>query len=62
MKYVFSDRISALKPSAIREILKVTSGGNVIPFAAGNPAPEVFPADVIENIASKILRQQPVTA
>lgn len=62
MKYVFSDRISALKPSAIREILRVTSGGNVIPFAAGNPAPEVFPADVIENIASKILRQQPVTA
>lgn len=62
MKYVFSDRISALKPSAIREILKVTSGGNVIPFAAGNPAPEVFPAGVIENIASKILRQQPVTA
>jgi 2-aminoadipate transaminase len=62
MNYVFSNRISALKPSAIREILKVTSGGRCIPFAAGNPAPEVFPADAIEALSSAILKEQPVTA
>ena len=50
MDYKFSDRISSLKPSAIREILKATSAGDVIPFAAGNPAPEAFPVDDVRKI------------
>ena len=37
MEYVFSDRISALQPSAIREILKATADPAIIPFAAGVP-------------------------
>lgn len=37
MQFEFSDRISTLQPSAIREILKATSQPGVIPFAAGNP-------------------------
>ena len=37
MQYSFSDRISNLHPSAIREILK-NSDPNVISLAAGNPA------------------------
>ena len=39
----FSDRVSGLQPSAIREILKFTADPEVISFAAGNPAPEAFP-------------------
>ena len=38
MNYTFSDKMATLKPSAIREILKVTSLPGVISFAAGNPA------------------------
>ena len=40
MQVQFSDNVSTLQPSAIREILKFTSIPGVISFAAGNPAPE----------------------
>ncbi len=62
MDYVFSDRISALKPSAIREILKATSQSDVIPFAAGNPAPEAFPVEDVRKITADILQNDPITA
>lgn len=62
MDYRFSDRISALKPSAIREILKATSQGDVIPFAAGNPAPDAFPVADVQKITADILKKEPVTA
>ena len=62
MNYSFSDRISSLKPSAIREILKATSKGDVIPFAAGNPAPDAFPVDAVRKITADILADDPVTA
>lgn len=54
MSYIFSDRISALAPSAIREILKSSGDPDVIPFAAGNPSPEAFPASEMAEIAAKI--------
>ncbi len=62
MKYNFSDRISALQPSAIREILKMSSDPRVISFAAGNPAPEAFPTQAIADISKKILEQNPIGA
>lgn len=52
----FSDRISALQPSAIREILKATQGTDVIAFSAGNPSPESFPAEKMSEIAARIFR------
>jgi 2-aminoadipate transaminase len=54
MDYKFSDRISSLKPSLIREILKNTSGSDTIPFSAGNPAPESFPVSDMKKIANSI--------
>jgi 2-aminoadipate transaminase len=54
MEYVFSNRISALQPSLIREILKNSSGSNVIPFSAGNPSPESFPVEDMKKITSEI--------
>lgn len=62
MEYIFSDRISSLKPSAIREILKATANSDVIPFAAGNPAPEAFPTEDVRKIAADILANDPITA
>ena len=43
MEYRFSIKRRPLKPSAIREVLKATSVPGMIPFAAGNPAPDAFP-------------------
>ena len=43
MDYRFSDRVSKLKPSAIREIFKYASDPAVISLSAGNPAPEMHP-------------------
>lgn len=62
MEYKFSDKISSLAPSAIREILKATADPSVIPFAAGNPSPDAFPVDETRAIAADILRRDPITA
>lgn len=62
MNYIFSDRISTLAPSAIREILKFTSVPGMISFAAGNPAPEAFPVKEISDITADILANRPIDA
>lgn len=62
MNYKFSDNISALKPSAIREILKNSSGANIIPFSAGNPAPEAFPCEALRQISDSLFMENPVSA
>lgn len=62
MEYKFSDKVSGLKASAIREILKFTSVPGVISFAAGNPAPEAFPSERIAEISAELLRDEPILA
>lgn len=62
MDYKFSDKVSGLKASAIREILKYTSDPEVISFAAGNPAPEAFPKEAIAEISADLLKNDPVLA
>lgn len=62
MDYNFSDRISSLQPSAIREILKATSQPGMIPFAAGNPSVEAFPVDEVKKISADIFSNDPVLA
>ena len=62
MDYQFSDRVLALKPSIIREILKNSSDPSVIPFSAGIPAPEAFPAKEIAEISQAILSETPIAA
>ncbi|MCL2693722.1 MAG: PLP-dependent aminotransferase family protein [Oscillospiraceae bacterium] len=59
---IYSDRIKNLKPSIIREIFKFTADPTVIPFAAGNPSPEVFPAAKFASITADIFREEPVAA
>ena len=62
MEYKFSDKVSGLKASAIREILKFTSDPEVISFAAGNPAPEAFPKERIAELSAELLRDDPILA
>ncbi len=62
MEYKFSDKIAALKPSAIREIFKSLTDPTIISFAAGNPSPESFPVAELERIGANIFASTPVTA
>ena len=62
MEYNFSDKVSGLKASAIREILKFTADPEVISFAAGNPAPEAFPKERIAELSAELLRDDPILA
>lgn len=62
MNYSFSDKVTGLQPSAIREILKFTADPTVISFAAGNPAPEAFPVKAVSEITARLLESNPVSA
>ena len=62
MNYAFAERVQNLKPSAIREILKYSSDPAVIPFSAGNPAPEAFPVEAVQEITARILSEHPIDA
>ncbi|MBR0483353.1 MAG: PLP-dependent aminotransferase family protein [Oscillospiraceae bacterium] len=61
MNYQFSEKVSHLQASAIREILKFTSEPGVISFAAGNPAPEAFPVETVREIASELFQNDPIS-
>ncbi|MBQ8538656.1 MAG: aminotransferase class I/II-fold pyridoxal phosphate-dependent enzyme, partial [Ruminococcus sp.] len=60
MTYNFSDKVLALKPNAIREILKSASDPGVISLSAGNPAPDAFPVDAIKEISANLLNENPI--
>ena len=57
MKLGFAKRMSYIKASEIREILKVTEHEEVISFAGGLPAPELFPIDEIDEVNRIVLRE-----
>ena len=50
-------RMSEVKASEIREILKVTENPKVISFAGGLPAPELFPIQEIETANRLVLEE-----
>ncbi len=62
MKYVFSDKLAAMKPSAIREIFKSLADPTIISFAAGNPSPLSFPAEAFGNLAAEIFENESTAA
>jgi len=62
MEYVFSHRISQLKPSAIREIFKYAADPAVIPLAAGTPAAEALPVELIRRLTDQVLVETPDAA
>lgn len=60
MDYRFSERMSTMRGSAIREIFKFAADPEVISLAGGNPAPELFPNEELADIAAGLLRDKPV--
>src|SRR5579864_198822 len=58
----FAERMSGLKASAIREILKVTEMPDVISFAGGLPAPELFPVEQFGRACQEVLAEEGAAA
>ena len=59
---VFTPAVAAMQASAIREIFKLIDKKDIISFAAGIPAPELFPAKEWAKITSDILNNTPTPA
>ncbi len=53
----YARRISGLKASEIRELLKITENPAVISFAGGLPAPELFPVREISAMSALVLER-----
>lgn len=61
MKY--AERMNYLKPSDIREVMKIiASNPGTISFAGGLPDPALFPFEGILKAAKKVLKEEPVLA
>lgn len=53
-----SERMNYLKASEIRELLKLTEQPDIISFAGGLPAPELFPIEEMKVISHKVLNDE----
>lgn len=62
MNIKYADRTSNIKASEIRELLKLTQRPEVISFAGGLPAPELFPIEQINKIMQKVIEEDGRTA
>lgn len=59
---VFTPAVAAMQASAIREIFKLIDKKDIISFAAGIPAPELFPSKEWAKITGDILNNTPTPA
>ncbi|MBP2666888.1 MAG: putative transcriptional regulator, GntR family [Firmicutes bacterium] len=57
MSMVYATRMDSLRASEIREILKITQREEVISFAGGLPAPELFPVEMLKEISCQVLAE-----
>ncbi len=62
MSIEISSRMAHLKPSAIREMLKVTADPSFISFSAGNPSAELFPVKALAEVTAEIFANEASTA
>ena len=58
MAVKFANRMNLLKGSEIRALLALTAKPEVISFAGGMPAPELFPVDKIKAATDAVLEEQ----
>jgi len=58
----FARRMDSVRASTIREILKVTEQPEIISFAGGLPAPELFPVDDVLSAAERVLHETGASA
>ena len=57
MSLKYADRMDNMKVSEISHLLKVAQDPKIISFAGGLPAPELFPTEKYEKIASTVMRE-----
>ncbi len=58
----FANRMKYLRASEIRDLLKVTEKPEMISFAGGMPASELFPSEIIRSGMNSVLSTEPETA
>lgn len=57
--HLYSDMAKRVKPSDVREILKMMQDPEIISFAGGMPDPDTFPVNAIKEIALRVLSNSP---
>lgn len=62
MNIQYADRMNNLKASIIRELLKLAERPEVISFAGGLPAAELFPVEALKKVGVKVLEEQGMQA
>ena len=50
MAVKYAKRMQGLQGSEIRELLKITQQPQIISFAGGMPAPELFPVEEMKKV------------
>lgn len=58
MEFRLAERMSNIKASEIRELLKLTEQPDIISFAGGLPAPELFPVEEFKIISSEVIEKE----
>jgi 2-aminoadipate transaminase len=58
MEYKFALRMDRMKASEIRELLKLTARPDIISFAGGLPAPELFPVKEIAQVSHDLVLKE----
>lgn len=62
MEIKYARRMADVKASDIREILKVAENPEVISFAGGLPAPELFPIEEVKAVSQMVLEESGMRA
>ena len=62
MTIEYAKRMEFVRASDIRELLKITEKPEMISFAGGIPAPELFPIDRLKEIAVRVLAESGMEA
>lgn len=57
MGLTYAKRMEKIKASEIRELLKLTQKPEIISFAGGLPAPELFPVEKMKKISNMVLSE-----
>ncbi len=58
----FAKRMERMQSSEIRELLKLTAQPDIISFAGGSPAPELFPVKEIAKVSHDLVERRSAAA
>ena len=58
MAITYAKRMDRMKASEIRELLKLTAKPEIISFAGGLPAPEMFPVEEIAKVSHDLVLKE----